>query len=199
MIIDSFDASRYSRKIIDTNEDTRGKWDIDESTGFTFVPAPNGKWYAVHDRGSNSVKRKTAEYLARVELYTYALKERMARNTDPGSVLFVVTPHTFQEMPPGTGYEGMNKPKDIVSVPYDGLEFKRDSGVRAGRRHVLLALRGSSGTLRAWSSVKRLLLHELAHTMCNHVVFRDKENHEEDFDAYERLLKKIAKTIPDPF
>ena len=60
-----------------------------------------------------------------------------------------------------------------------------DKNKRATWRYVFLTLHKNDDKLI------NLLLHELAHTACNHVTYRDKDNHLADFDFHEQFLHEI--------
>lgn len=134
----------------------------------------------------------------------------------PGIGLLCNTPIDLMEL--GTDarsrvFEGINKPKDIIKVnvhntrnssyeerrrlnsPHSYLsDFdpeRLDKGYRASYRLILLKLK-EGRKLRSWDKVKRLLLHELSHTMCNHLMYYNERNHLHDFDCYEGLLKQVA-------
>lgn len=69
---------------------------------------------------------------------------------------------------------GLNKPKNV-------------KGGYAQRRSIFLTVRGMSQ-----KDVTDLLVHELAHTMANHVIFID-DNHGKDFQMFENYLQTLRK------
>jgi hypothetical protein len=96
-------------------------------------------------------------------------------------------------------FEGINKPKDIVKIETRNLKGtllgdfdheRLDKEYRARHRLIILKLKNGK-SLRKWNDVKRLLLHELSHTMCNHLMYYNDRNHQQDFDICEKLLKDI--------
>jgi hypothetical protein len=131
------------------------------------------------------------------------------KNTISGIHLLCETPHYLKEI--GTDsrsllFLGINKPKKIVhrrNTPTQNLTVinpnRIDSDYRASYRTILLKLKNNKGNIRPWNKtrgdegVKSLLLHELAHTMCNHIAYYNRENHLKDFKICEALLKFVDK------
>jgi len=218
--IDSFDSSEYESTIVDKNEKLKHFWDLEENEG--FITLFNFK---VINTINIFMNIRTSFYLSYIYDYIQTLKEILleflyfdfqheTRNKLSHNIyLFIVTPCKIQELPENDGFDGMNKPRDIVIYPSRNKLF-RDNNLRAGYRMIMLKLREFTkftSHFVPWvatktkklskdtkHSVKYLLLHELAHTMCNHVVYYDKENHLEDFKACESLLKDIS-NYPEKF
>ena len=144
-------------------------------------------------------------YLSLLNEYMYSIKKIMYnnyhlcsdKNCKNESILFVKTPCVLQEIPQNNVYEGVNKPKNIVYCSDDNLIFKKDNMYRAGRRHIMLRLRNKNGTLRKFNMVKRLFLHELSHTMCNHITYREAGNHQNDFKNAEKFLIYLSENQPE--
>ena len=162
-------------------------------------------------RLSSSFGQNTEEvrYLKYVQLYISYLcrgliseKRSMNPALYPSVDLICNTPIDLMEL--GTDarskvFEGINKPKSIVKVNVQKIsgtilgDFdpeRLDKGYRARHRLIILKLR-EGRRLRKWKDVKRLLLHELSHTMCNHLMYYNDRNHLKDFDVCENLLKHI--------
>ncbi len=86
------------------------------------------------------------------------------------------------EIPRRTDFEGINKPRmryDQLGAPSVG----KDGSGRALYRHIFLNLNNSPRELDA------LVIHELAHSMANHIQYRH-DDHHADFKWAERLIKK---------
>jgi hypothetical protein len=191
-IIDAFEGKHFPPAEIKRNEETKSEWDLDESHGFV-CPSSNP-----------AMDQLTARFLDALQHYVYTLKKALCADPhqDFGichneAILFVVTPCTLQEIPKKNNhYDGMNKPKDIVTHPYpkriDALQFAKDNDYRASRRHILLRVRTKHNQLRDWNTIKSLLVHELAHTFCNHVTFRTAGNHADDFKKCESFVKQLT-------
>lgn len=171
-------------------------WDIEEDDGFKFI---NG--YKINVKFSEKNADKAAKMLYFIDRYIQALQKCCESVDHPHCKLFATTQHILQEISydnqltkygtSGQKFEGINKPKgiEIFNNPWFRDQYK------CSWRLVMLALRKkNSKQLRAWGPMKKLLLHELAHTMCNHILYYDKENHEDDFDRAEAFLKDCAKT-----
>lgn len=90
--------------------------------------------------------------------------------------------YLLAEIPKGTEFEGISKPRmrfDDISAPPVG----KHGTARALYRHIFLNLDLSPKKL------EELVIHELAHSMANHV-FWEPDNHHADFKWAERLIKK---------
>lgn len=190
--------------IIPENERTKSKWDIEENKGFQWKIVNHDRKYKVfvNHRSKKNIE-KVALLLNYIEQYVEYLKYYLSYNTSPKSNqyiahqnVFIDTPHIFQEIGSGTLYEGINKPKNIIHIQHPPKLFSKDNQYRAEYRLIMLSLRTKTGNLRTWNKIKRLLLHELAHTMCNHITYREEGNHEKDFDDCESILHNVASLGP---
>lgn len=221
-LIDSFRPTLFDKVYNEYNRED--EWDLDES----------GVGMTKHDgfivRGNQKFRDIVANILSlSMELIHY-MKMYFCDKLDvesfgryySGMYLFVVTPHTLQEMSMFDKYprvddygnldyndymifkkkrnsdnrfNGLNKPKRIVYVdPYNGewkgCTYDKDNNLRASSRHILLKIT-KKGKLTSYKEYINLLVHELAHTMCNHVIYREEGNHLNDFKMYENLLKGV--------
>lgn len=200
-MIDSFNPNKYIEATIEINEETRHIWDIGkrakDKKNFTrgFM---NGKVFIVRKNNPD----RFIKILSLIDTYISYLKKLLSENMSNfihhpcynEIVNFVKTKHTVQEISEQDTFEGINKPEDIVycSTRNDGLIFQKDNKYRAGRRLIMLRIRNKDNSKRSWVNLKKLLLHELAHTMCNHITYREEGNHEEDFYRAEEFLTKIS-------
>lgn len=199
-LIDQFNHNFHELHTIPINEKKREVWDIDETNGMKKLAGKSGNVYLIRETKN---KYKVLEIIDKIYYYIKILKQELAKSWDnqtldfscqPGTILLIITPCTIQEMTRNYKFDGLNKPKNIVKLKqFDGLNFKEDSELRAGIRHIMLTI-CEKGKIRPWEKIKKLLLHELAHTMCNHVTYREKDNHLEDFHMYEDFLKKFTST-----
>ena len=91
--------------------------------------------------------------------------------------------YLISQIPKTTGFEGLNKPKEryVTDQPFVGP----DKNLRAEYRDVFLNLTPKTSI----NDIMDLWIHELAHTMANHVRYRP-DDHHEDFQEAEKLLKK---------
>lgn len=199
-LIDQFNFEDHNRHVIQINEDKKKTWDIDETKNMLKLVGKTGNIYLIRNTKN---KQNVLKMLDFIDGYIKCLKMELSKKWHEqtidfsclhGAILFIITPCTIQEMPRNYKFDGLNKPKNIVKlVNYDNLRFKKDSMLRAGNRHIMLTI-CENGKLRSWEKIKRLLLHELAHTMCNHVTYREEGNHLEDFHMYEKFLNKFTST-----
>lgn len=88
--------------------------------------------------------------------------------------------YLLSEIPKGTAFAGLNKPKMRYMnkrLPKVG----KDGSGRALYRDIFLDLNKSDRAL------KNLIIHELAHSMANHIAYRP-DDHHADFKWAERLI-----------
>jgi hypothetical protein len=90
--------------------------------------------------------------------------------------------YLLSEIPSGTNYSGLNKPKMRFNDPY-APSIGKDGQARALYRDVFLDLNLSPKEL------EKLVIHELSHTMANHVFYRP-DDHHADFKWCEKLITK---------
>jgi len=95
----------------------------------------------------------------------------------------------YVEIPPTTGFYGVNYPFGVHNEA-NTMPLGADKRLRATKRVVYLTLRHSPNRFRSREFVKDLVIHELAHTVANHVQYRP-DDHGPDFEAAEMLLKHL--------
>jgi hypothetical protein len=92
------------------------------------------------------------------------------------------SPSLLSEIPRDTKFDGLNKPKSryrMSNIPFIG----KDANERALYRDIFLNLEKTD------SELELLLIHELAHSMANHVRYRP-DDHHADFKYCENLIKQ---------
>jgi len=91
--------------------------------------------------------------------------------------------YLLSEIPPKTKFAGLNKPKaryrDLKAPPVG-----KDSNGRALYRDIFLDLHNNTS-----NKLKALIIHELAHSMANHIQWRP-DDHHADFKFAEDLIKQ---------
>ena len=98
----------------------------------------------------------------------------------------------LSEMQLNTEFNGLNKPRKLFTSSDKPLGT--DKKDRASYRHVFLTLRYKNGTFKPLKDTIKLTIHEITHTMCNHIRWRD-DDHGDDFIYYENLIKDVYKYI----
>ena len=172
-------------------------WDLDENGkrirkgGYTFVvnkDIPNEK--------------KTVDRLHDAKNIELRLKNTMREELKKGRggkfkkemQHFIETQHNFFEMPlKKAGFQkfrGLNKPKNVHKT--NKPPIGKDKNLRPSYRIVMLTIRNTNGGIESCAKFLRLLLHELAHTVANHVILRG-DDHGKDFKEYESLLWKMLR------
>ena len=177
--------------LIPENERTKHIWDLDENHNFIKI----NNYKVVNRKGY----KDASNMLRRIDNYIVTLK-KMASNRNSNCYInnFISVPYIVQEIPENDVFEGINKPKHIQYTKYS-RGFPRDDEYITGYRLIMLKIRRKNGKLRAWNSIKKLLLHELAHTMCNHCTYREEGNHQDDFKKSEEFLTTLANQLHDRY
>lgn len=88
--------------------------------------------------------------------------------------------YLLSEIPKGTAFAGLNKPKQRYQDKRVSVVGKDGNG-RALYRDIFLDLD------RNEKSLKNLIIHELAHSMANHIMYRP-DDHHHDFKWAENLI-----------
>ncbi len=88
--------------------------------------------------------------------------------------------YLISEMPKGTVYDGLDKPKGVHYVE-NAEPIGKDGKLRCLYRDIFLNL--------STKGLTELIIHELAHTMANHVRYRH-DDHHKDFKDCENIIRK---------
>jgi hypothetical protein len=91
-----------------------------------------------------------------------------------------VSRYLLSEMPHNTNFNGLNKPK-MRYLDNDSPPIGKDKQLRALYRDIFIDLDSRK--------LKELIIHELAHSMCNHVNWRP-DDHGEDFELATLIITK---------
>ena len=93
--------------------------------------------------------------------------------------------YLLSEMQLETMFNGLNKPRNLYQT--NKQKIGPDGNIRAGYRHIFITLRYEDGNFKNLNKIMKLVIHEITHTMCNHVRWRD-DDHGNDFKHAERLI-----------
>jgi hypothetical protein len=87
------------------------------------------------------------------------------------------------------GILGLNKPKEIIQMTLEnGNSFEF-----AKRRSIHLTIRNQqTWTINDYPKVLDLAIHELTHTTCNDVRWKE-DNHKPPYQSYHTLMRKWAR------
>jgi len=174
-------------------------WDFDENKNFTIIKVNNNS-YKVINKWSNHIEaanildsihniiNKMCLYLIE-NYFKYSKKDRIAITC---FLDIHLNNYKLSEMQLNTNFNGINKPRDIF-LSHDE-ELGSDGKYRAKWRHVFLTLRKKNGEFRTGGNIMNLVIHEITHTMCNHIRWRD-DDHNEDFKYYEKFLYSVLNKI----
>ena len=100
--------------------------------------------------------------------------------------------HILSEMQLGTQFYGLNKPRNLYKS--DKPPIGPDGSYRASYRNIFLTLRKKNGTFNNWNKIIKLVIHEITHTMCNHIRWRD-DDHGRDFKHAKKIIKTAYKNL----
>lgn len=172
----------------------RATWDFDEYTErVSFTRYDNSRRREVY---VFVLKKRTVQEMIDTALVLFAAEQitheaqevcrSLGNNRDHAS-LFARTAHTFYEIEDNDDFVAVNKPKNVhvCSGAEPDRPRNKDGVLRAHERYVMLSTRV---LLDDYGSLLSTLIHELAHTLCNHVRFRT-DDHGDDFREQERFLK----------
>ena len=183
---------------IPKNESTKKLWDLNENKNFVLY-----KGYKIRDDIPNN--QAASYYLYIIDMYIKELGEYILSNIESTKkrgcfnemIIFLYTPYMLQELSKNSYYNGLNKPKNVQwkkeNCPYNTI---LDNNFLASYRLIMLKIRENDGKLTKWKGgegVKHLILHELAHTCCNHITYREEGNHrKDDFEKCNKFLIFMA-------
>ena len=168
-------------------------WDFDENLNYTTVTI-QGKNYKVINKFQNYYEAglylnyihdniiEICNYF-QINYYRYSKSDKILIDC-----FLEIHPNNYllSEMQLGTMFNGLNKPRSLSLT--NKQKNGKDENIRAGHRHVFITLRHSNGKFKNINTVMKLVIHEIAHTMCNHVRWRD-DDHGSDFKHAEKLIQ----------
>lgn len=115
-----------------------------------------------------------------IELFLEIHKAAFCEELPPNFIKGVTSRYLISEIPKNLIFDGLNKPKlryKEIGAPKIG----KDGSSRALYRHIFLDLNKKE--------LDNLIIHELSHTMANHIMFRE-DDHHDDFKISEKFIKK---------
>lgn len=166
------------------------QWDFDESDKYYTILYRDNYPYKVLKHHNPKTKKLVADKLHRMRKMIDNLTHNLSLLDIPKYKQRIqvfndihMDNYLLSEIRKDTGFIGLNKPKDIVktNLPPVGP----DKNLRAMWRDVFLTI--NTRTPNITQEELELLVHELAHTMANHVTWRD-DDHGRDFKECETLV-----------
>ena len=174
-------------------------WDFDEDINFTLVRYKNIQFKVLNAPNKKTAAKLLYQTSIFINTLSYLVRANLNNVKSPlkeMSIVFLsIHPdyYDLQEMQTGTQFEGLNKPKNIHYNKYLPSVGK-DKLLKANYRRVFLKLRYSNGKLKDFNDLIPLIIHEIAHTGCNHVRWRD-DDHGMDFQLFEIYLYYLSSSI----
>ena len=171
-------------------------WDFDEHKNYIDIN--------IHGRDYKVIKKFPNPYMAAVYLNCiYNIIALMCKylkvnshnlkykETDRTMIMCFLKIHPYNyrlsEMQLGNQFNGINKPRGIEYT--NETPLGPDGKLRAKWRHIFITLRTPNGQFKTDKSIMNLVIHELAHSLANHVRWRD-DDHKKDFQKAEEILKE---------
>lgn len=181
----------------------RKSWDFDEhATDYecfegTYIDEDSGEkteTFVYVKTGNRDRKRiqSIAEKLLWLDMITRKAQDHCRKNymDDIYLKLFTETEHVFYELERNTSFDGVNKPKNVHNCKRNNIDIVgKDGSLRAHVRHVMLVLEGKD-----CARLKDLYVHEISHTLANHVLFRIND-HGKDFEDCREKFEKVLTEI----
>ena len=99
----------------------------------------------------------------------------------------------YVEIQQGTGFHGVNYPFGVTNKP-STTPVGKDATLRATKRVVFLTMRKSANVMQSDTFIRKLVIHELAHTIANHVQYRP-DDHGKDFKDAELILTEMWNSV----
>ena len=172
-------------------------WDFDENVNYVSIKSKyNGQTYNVlimpDKLQAVKLLSQIDNYIAKISLKLFKMYNFLPEKLKTPAFIFLnIHPnnHKLFEMQLNTDFEGLNKPKN-VKINKQLPPLGKDGYLKASKRYVFLELRDSRRKLRTFKNIRPLVIHELAHTMANHVTWRD-DDHGNDFNFYYYFLNNM--------
>lgn len=163
-------------------------WDFDESGAYYSILYRDRFPYKVLNTHNPKTKKLVADKLHRMRLIIDRLVgdiKKSGMRSDCVDVFLDIHTDNYllSEIRKDTGFSGLNKPREVIktNLPPVGP----DKNLRASWRDVFLTI--NTKTPNITKEELELLVHEIAHTMANHVTWRD-DDHGRDFQECEETI-----------
>lgn len=172
-------------------------WDFDENLNYITVNIQGINYYVINKFSNYYTAAKILHRIRYVinhislyfifNYYNYNAKEQILIDC-----FCDIHPNNYilSEMQLGTKFYGLNKPRNIYKS--NKPPIGPDNSDRASYRNVFLTLRKKNGTFNPWNKIIKLVIHEITHTMCNHIRWRD-DDHGKDFKRAHKIIKTAYK------
>jgi hypothetical protein len=167
-------------------------WDINEynreHVSISYISDIDGSEHFFFILANSSVNSDVLHFLNEITLKAQ-LYCRSYFFDDINFQVFCTTSHTFYEIPLNNKFNGVNKPKNVHKCLKTNVKVGPDGKHRAHQRYVMLVLQNKTK-----EEIKKLYVHEIAHTLANHVYYRV-DDHKEDFVECEKKFLIILDQV----
>jgi len=179
-------------------------WDFNEEKNYNIIEIDNYKYKVLNIYKNNNdaaiILHQIRLFINKICQYLYDNYNSIIQLYDnPNLIKYIdcflsIHPYNYllSEMQLNTQFEGLNKPKQLYKC--NKYSLGKDKYLKAKKRDIFLKLRKNNGDFKSYKLIIELVIHEITHTMCNHVTWRD-DNHHLDFKFSENLLKYVVKQM----
>ena len=178
-------------------------WDFDETVNYTSVNIHGRNYKVLNIYHDYYTAGQILDYINKI-IYNICqyltINQYSPKYTDYDRKLIKcfcdIHPNKYllSEMQLGTQFNGLNKPKQLYCSTYEPVG--KDENLRANYRDIFLTLRNKQGKFNDINTIMKLVIHEIAHSMCNHVTWRD-DDHGKDFKHAEKLIMDAYNKIKE--
>ena len=176
-------------------------WDFDENKNYVILKYKNYSFKVLNKKNKN----QAVNLLYIIQQIINAIAEEVENNykflkpplKDMATIFLCIHPNYYfvHEMQKDQIFEGLNKPKNVRINSYLPAVGK-DGLLKAEYRSIFFKLRDDKNNLKTINELLPLVIHEIAHTGCNHVRWRD-DDHGADFKLFEKFLYFCWSSILD--
>ena len=172
-------------------------WDLEEKVGYKKYKYNDTEINILIDQKNNHIAlmimKRISDFIDNIAYNINKNFHKLPLNIVHGALLFIlIHPHRYSlfEIPPNSMFLGLNKPKFVYTdllLPSVG----KDKRLKATERYLFLQLRNKNGQFKNQKEIFDTLIHELVHTMANHVTWRE-DDHGSDFIKYNKFLTNFC-------
>lgn len=170
-------------------------WDFDENKNYVIVNYKNKKYKVLNLPNKELVAKRLYDIENFINVISQLIYKNLSKipiSLKNNCIVFLsIHPDYYylQEMQLNTSFLGLNKPKNVQFNKYLPSVGK-DKFLKAEYRGIFLQIRNSNGKVKNMSELLPLVIHEISHTGCNHVRWRDND-HGRDFQDFENLIYNL--------
>jgi hypothetical protein len=167
-------------------------WDFNETKNYCTIVVNNIPYKVLNQDNKHLVAIRLMEIKTLIDNITDQVRVFKSKGlpeplNSMTTVFLSIHPNRYhvQEMQKYAKFVGLNKPKK-VTLNYNLPQMGKDNFLKAQYRLIFFKIRKGS-RIQTLNELVPLIIHEIAHTGCNHVTWRD-DDHGRDFQLFEQFL-----------